>query len=386
MAKGDISALKEALCNQILITKKLYVELEEEREASATAATEALSMILRLQREKAAEKMEASQYKRMAEERINHAEESLNILEEIIQQKDLEIQSLQFQLKSNKQNKTNLGIKIPDFAELILSENKSCSNGISRRNASFPSLCGEDICSDKRFVDDESPILSSWRRIGENEEDDFQKYETEESSKNSPVGSSCFSVMSHKIQSRSSPIGFIGSWFSTPSTDSSERGGVKSDKEAIGNNENASSLERTFNGKVKYYALFHDLFEVPETHKSCNSGEFCKKLLQDTNFETNSIIRMPEEAVDYLFEDDEHPNKKSMDSDIEQLRRRLQKLEDERVILQEDSESGKKQMREMLKQLNAIETHIKITSSKKSSPAVESSLVSIIEAVLSFSI
>ncbi|XP_020584940.1 uncharacterized protein LOC110027739 isoform X3 [Phalaenopsis equestris] len=356
MAKGDISALKEALCNQILITKKLYVELEEEREASATAATEALSMILRLQREKAAEKMEASQYKRMAEERINHAEESLNILEEIIQQKDLEIQSLQFQLKSNKQNKTNLGIKIPDFAELILSENKSCSNGISRRNASFPSLCGEDICSDKRFVDDESPILSSWRRIGENEEDDFQKYETEESSKNSPVGSSCFSVMSHKIQSRSSPIGFIGSWFSTPSTDSSERGGVKSDKEAIGNNENASSLERTFNGK-------------------------------DTNFETNSIIRMPEEAVDYLFEDDEHPNKKSMDSDIEQLRRRLQKLEDERVILQEDSESGKKQMREMLKQLNAIETHIKITSSKKSSPAVESSLVSIIEqAVLSFSI
>ncbi|KAL0903196.1 hypothetical protein M5K25_027556 [Dendrobium thyrsiflorum] len=107
MAKGEIAALKEALCNQNLIIKKLYVELEEEREASATAATEALSMILRMQREKAAEKMEACQYKRMAEERINHAEETLEVLEEVVLQKDLEIESLRFQLKANMQKQTS---------------------------------------------------------------------------------------------------------------------------------------------------------------------------------------------------------------------------------------------------------------------------------------
>ncbi|KAI0510749.1 hypothetical protein KFK09_011358 [Dendrobium nobile] len=483
MAKGEIAALKEALRNQHLIIKKLYVELEEEREASSTAATEALSMILRLQREKAAEKMEACQYKRMAEERINHAEETLEVLEEVVQQKDLEIESLRFQLKANKQKQTNHGISIPDIGEMMLCVNKSCCNGIFRRNASLPSLRGDEFSFDKGFLDDESSVLSSklsvWRKIGdftnqyigmsENEVDDLfddlvasegkpgRQYEAIELSrrdkgflqaKNSAFGS-CSSAAGNEVQS-TSPIGSMASWFSAPvsdvSTDSSKRvEDTKSDNEAVSSspshyedNGNASSLTRNFSRKARNSSLFHDIFGVPESHKDCKPGELCKILLQDAISETNSMIEMPnmmlKEVPDYLIKDDEGLNKTFMGnhneaklslpakepiiaklgkmctpkkgtsvnyqwdlmdpgngnvisySDIEQLKRRLPKLEDERIILHEDSERGKKQLKEMLKQLNSIETHIKRSTSRKNSHVDESSLVSIMEAVLSFSI
>lgn len=77
MSESDIKAMKDALCSQQQLLQKLYAELDVEREASATAVSEALSMILRLQEEKSLVKMEATQYKRMTEEKISHAEESL---------------------------------------------------------------------------------------------------------------------------------------------------------------------------------------------------------------------------------------------------------------------------------------------------------------------
>ncbi|MQL79045.1 hypothetical protein Taro_011480 [Colocasia esculenta] len=97
--ESDFMSLRESPSDQYDIVQQLYVELEQEREASATAANEALSMILRLQGEKAAEKMEACQYRRMAEEKIHHTEESLAIFEEILYQKDTEITFLKFQLQ-----------------------------------------------------------------------------------------------------------------------------------------------------------------------------------------------------------------------------------------------------------------------------------------------
>jgi len=98
MAEAEITGLKEALRNQLFIIKKLYAELEEEREASASGANEALAMILRLQKEKAEEKMEACQYKKMAEAKMHHAEEYLVMLEQDICCKDIEIASLKHQM------------------------------------------------------------------------------------------------------------------------------------------------------------------------------------------------------------------------------------------------------------------------------------------------
>ena len=96
-SKSDVTAMKETLRTQQQLLEKLYAELDEEREASATATSEALDMILRLQGEKAVVKMEASHYKRVAEEKIGHAEASIEAFEELMYQKEMQIASLEFQ-------------------------------------------------------------------------------------------------------------------------------------------------------------------------------------------------------------------------------------------------------------------------------------------------
>ncbi|KAF0900216.1 hypothetical protein E2562_028698 [Oryza meyeriana var. granulata] len=81
---------------------ELFMELEEEREASATAASAALSMIRKLQKEKEEQRMEAWQYKRIAEEKISHSDKALEILQEVLQQKELENSYLRNQLLTRR--------------------------------------------------------------------------------------------------------------------------------------------------------------------------------------------------------------------------------------------------------------------------------------------
>ncbi|XP_028789272.1 uncharacterized protein LOC114745288 [Neltuma alba] len=127
MAGSDIIAMKETLRAQQQLLQKLYVELDEEREASATAASEALDMILRLQGEKAAVKMEARQYERMAEEKLEHAETTLEIFEELMFQKDMEIGSLENQIQAYKRKLVSLGCD-PNLSEFELQEENNNNN------------------------------------------------------------------------------------------------------------------------------------------------------------------------------------------------------------------------------------------------------------------
>ncbi len=62
----------------------MYLELEKERNASATAANEAMGMIARLQEEKAAVLMEARQFQRMVEQKSMHDQEAIEGLREVI--------------------------------------------------------------------------------------------------------------------------------------------------------------------------------------------------------------------------------------------------------------------------------------------------------------
>ncbi|XP_038878256.1 uncharacterized protein LOC120070540 [Benincasa hispida] len=134
-SETEIKGVKEALGTGQQLLQKLYLELDKEREASASAASEALSMILRLQEEKAAMKMEASQYQRMAEEKICHAEEHLTGLEEMILQKEMEIASLEFQVQAYRYKLLSLGCPDlgpcePKFADQFLLQKKDLvSNG-----------------------------------------------------------------------------------------------------------------------------------------------------------------------------------------------------------------------------------------------------------------
>ena len=81
----------------------LYLELEKERSAAATAADEAMAMILRLQSEKAAVEMESWQYHRMIEEKSAYDEEEMEILKEIIVRREREKCVLEKEVESYRQ-------------------------------------------------------------------------------------------------------------------------------------------------------------------------------------------------------------------------------------------------------------------------------------------
>ncbi|QCD80484.1 hypothetical protein DEO72_LG2g805 [Vigna unguiculata] len=183
MAESDITVMKETLRAQQQLLQKLYAELDKEREASATAASEAMDMILRLQGEKAAVKMEASHYKRVAEEKIGHAEATLEVFEELMYQKELEIASLEFQILAYRNKLLTLGY---DFStsdlefteELLLSrsasneqgENDRASSSTVRRLTSLPPIpFKNNLKSARKRERSPSPVPDMFPRIGDSD-------------------------------------------------------------------------------------------------------------------------------------------------------------------------------------------------------------------------
>ncbi|RDX83550.1 Myosin-binding protein 1, partial [Mucuna pruriens] len=84
----------------------LQKELEEERNASAVATNEAMSMITRLQEEKATLQMEALQDLRMMEEQAEYDNEELEKVSDLLAEKEKEIQDLEAELEFYRSNVT----------------------------------------------------------------------------------------------------------------------------------------------------------------------------------------------------------------------------------------------------------------------------------------
>ncbi|KAL6208702.1 hypothetical protein ACLB2K_019648 [Fragaria x ananassa] len=82
--------------------KELYKELEEERSAAAIAANQAMAMITKLQEEKAAFHMEALHYLRMMEEQAEFDVETLEKANDLLAEKEKEIQDLEAELEFSK--------------------------------------------------------------------------------------------------------------------------------------------------------------------------------------------------------------------------------------------------------------------------------------------
>ncbi|XP_021821897.1 probable myosin-binding protein 4 isoform X2 [Prunus avium] len=82
--------------------KELYKELEEERSASTIAANQAMAMITKLQEEKAAIHMEALQYLRMMEEQAEFDVDALEKANDLLAEKEKEIQDLEAELEFSK--------------------------------------------------------------------------------------------------------------------------------------------------------------------------------------------------------------------------------------------------------------------------------------------
>ncbi|XP_007049771.2 PREDICTED: uncharacterized protein LOC18612780 [Theobroma cacao] len=98
-----IRMLEQALEEEKAAYAALYLELEKERAAAATAADEAMAMILRLQEDKASIEMEAMQYQRMIEEKFAYDEEEMNILKEILVRREKENHLLEKEVEAYRQ-------------------------------------------------------------------------------------------------------------------------------------------------------------------------------------------------------------------------------------------------------------------------------------------
>ncbi|XP_062182838.1 myosin-binding protein 7-like [Phragmites australis] len=109
----EAAALREAVARQRHGIAELQEELEAERGAAAGAASEAMSMILRLQREKSEVMMEARQYRRYAEERFAHDAAEVAALHDAVECRDATVRSLSSQLRACRTRLLHLGFPSP---------------------------------------------------------------------------------------------------------------------------------------------------------------------------------------------------------------------------------------------------------------------------------
>lgn len=150
----------------------LYKELEEERNASSVAANQAMAMITRLQEEKAAIHMEALQCLRMMEEQAEYDSEALQNANDLLAQKDKEIQDLEVELELYKKKLGNMAL-FEDALEARYGSNKAkqadtvCSDGsltvrgdVVAHNPTSRSRSGEVLTpSGVDNIDNRSPLL-----------------------------------------------------------------------------------------------------------------------------------------------------------------------------------------------------------------------------------
>ncbi|CAA7403952.1 unnamed protein product [Spirodela intermedia] len=108
--ENEVAALRDAVARHQKTVADLYAELEQERAASASAATEAMSMILRLQREKADVQMEARQFKRFAEEKMAHDQQELLFLEDLIYKREQSLQTLSCEVQAFRHRLLSHGV------------------------------------------------------------------------------------------------------------------------------------------------------------------------------------------------------------------------------------------------------------------------------------
>lgn len=360
----DINALKAALLAQQQLLQNLYNELEKEREASATAASEALSMILRLQGEKAAVKMEASQYKRMAEEKISHAEESLAFFEDLIYQKEMEIASLEFQIQAYRCKKVSMG-----------------SRGTMRRNSSLPQTLLDSDRENGILQRKKSQVLIEDLNVPSIVEEN-------------PVSG----LDNLGKKNESSAIGdFDSYWEQIKRLD--ERVKEISDCNEFSKIETSSESLIEIEATTACSSSVLDIFEVPENHQNQEKAT--------VNFERDKIVMKAETVlqetdrlskpkdgfiIDYnLALVQSNRGRQEYKDEIEQLKRRIEQLEEERereIIRQVDIDGREEELKllmEIREQLNLLQSEVRNQRIKnKSRRQEDATMVSLMEAMLHF--
>ena len=94
----DAMALRKLVKMERRKANAAWSDLEKERTAAASSAEEAMAMILRLQNEKSAAEIEANQFRRMAEGRLEYDQEVIEELQWMITQHEIQKSLLEEQL------------------------------------------------------------------------------------------------------------------------------------------------------------------------------------------------------------------------------------------------------------------------------------------------
>ncbi|KAJ7956309.1 Myosin-binding protein [Quillaja saponaria] len=160
--EGDGDSILHHLKRQVRLDRKslmaLYMELDEERSASAVAANNAMAMITRLQAEKANVQMEALQYQRMMEEQAEYDQEDLQATNEMLSKREEELKALEAELEIYREKCGCLTDS--DFME-IRDKSGEEYNEFKSQFQSFQSG-GKSECVSPPFS------INEWESIGEN--------------------------------------------------------------------------------------------------------------------------------------------------------------------------------------------------------------------------
>ncbi|KAK9278974.1 hypothetical protein L1049_028556 [Liquidambar formosana] len=124
----------------------MYMELDEERSASAVAANNAMAMITRLQAEKAAVQMEALQYQRMMEEQAEYDQEALQAMKDLLTKREEEVKVLEAELDAYR-------IKYGCLTEEIIEESQALLNDDYQelKSQSYSSFSEKSECGSPPF-------------------------------------------------------------------------------------------------------------------------------------------------------------------------------------------------------------------------------------------
>ncbi|XP_062191402.1 uncharacterized protein LOC133895258 [Phragmites australis] len=435
MAENDTIQLHRAIFAQYIVMKKLFMELEEEREASATAASAAMSMIQKLQKEKDAERMEAWQYKRIAEEKMNHTDRALEIIKEVMERKELEISYLRNQLQVYKHKLLDVGINVCDIADetiasnIPLSENKTVENLSHniKRNFSLPTLQLNKLFADMDINKTDGVVQSArsrldghiynlsdnvWEQVSRDSKalepkkslsTDMNSTEKRGEELNSPSSGTLHH--SHPLDESSCCSSF--SMVSHQTDIGSER--VVQVRKDVEDTLHHDELKDFCLGTKMDEITVHptsdvDTLQIPERSKT-ETGSLCTENDMMTEESELSPTMVPKERgshtlsrfsatrkVGSMNNVDRHARLSTGNytprAGVERTRSKLKRVQSEKMVELIDPRTSKEQiimLKEVYEQLSMVESHMRPSDSQES-PRNDASLDSVMEAALSFSI
>ncbi|KAK9017966.1 hypothetical protein V6N11_000957 [Hibiscus sabdariffa] len=132
--EDPVDRLKRQIEHYRKCVNDLHKELEEERNASAIAANQAMAMITRLQEEKSGLQMETLHYLRMMDEQADHDEDALDKANDLLAEKEKELQDLEAELEFYRLNFSDEALMgtLPDASLNLNNGHASMENPVAK--------------------------------------------------------------------------------------------------------------------------------------------------------------------------------------------------------------------------------------------------------------